>query len=101
MVEGQEVEVNAGRSIPDLVGDLSELSIAVREHRSLIRNAQMPGVPDAEKEELDKMLAKAEDGILAATCNLHEATGILLNASVRWRAKESLGQDPTQEETTQ
>jgi hypothetical protein len=89
------------RSIPDLVGDLSEMSIATREHRNLILNATMPGVPEGEKAELDKILAKAEDDILAATCNLHQATGILLNASVRWRAREALGQDPTKEETKQ
>lgn len=86
------------KSIPDLVADLTDLGVDVRAHRDAMCQGQMSGVAEPERAELGKLLGAAEDAVLQASVFLHKATGILLNASARWLAKEQQGQDPSQEE---
>ncbi len=93
------MQMHGTRSIPELLADLTELGMDVRSHRTM-SGEPMVGLTEAERVTLDQRLAELEDAILQASVATNKAVALLLNASVRWRAKEEAGQDPTQEETS-
>ena len=87
------------KTLAEVNCDLNELAQYVREHLLWYQQAQnIPGLSKGEIATIEVHFAAAERKILGAAVELHVATGILLNASVRWLAKEESGQDPSKEE---